>query len=87
MELKTRVQVGEKGRIVIPAEMREALGIKPGDSVDISVKDYEVRISTREARLKQAQERIRKLIPPGVSLADELIAERREEAKREQAGF
>jgi AbrB family looped-hinge helix DNA binding protein len=85
MELKTRIQVGEKGRIVIPVEMREALGIKPGDSVDISVKDHEVRISTRAARLKQAQERMRKLIPPGVSLADELLAERREEAKREQA--
>ncbi|HTW81498.1 MAG TPA: AbrB/MazE/SpoVT family DNA-binding domain-containing protein [Terracidiphilus sp.] len=54
MELHARVQVGEKGRIVIPAEIREALGIKPGDSVDVDVKDYEVRISTREARLKQA---------------------------------
>ncbi|MGD0912499.1 MAG: AbrB/MazE/SpoVT family DNA-binding domain-containing protein [Terracidiphilus sp.] len=87
MELRARIQVGEKGRIVIPAEMREALGIKPGDSVDVIVRDHEVRISTRAARLKQAQERVRKLIPPGVSLADELIAERREEAKREQAGF
>ena len=28
MELQARVQVGEKGRIVIPAEMREAMGIR-----------------------------------------------------------
>lgn len=87
MELKTRVQVGEKGRIVIPAEIREAMGIEKGDSIDLELRDYELRISTRAARLKQAQERARKLIPPGVSLADELLAERREEAKREQAGL
>jgi AbrB family looped-hinge helix DNA binding protein len=87
MELQARVQVGEKGRIVIPAEIREAMEIGPGDSIDLKFQDHELRISTRAARLKQAQERVRKLIPPGVSLADELLAERREEAKREQAGL
>jgi AbrB family looped-hinge helix DNA binding protein len=83
MELKTRVQVGEKGRIVIPVDMREALGIKPGDTVDISVKDYEVRISTMQSRLRRAQESVRSYVPAGVSLADELSAERREAAKHE----
>ena len=83
MELQTRVQVGEKGRIVIPAEIRQALGIKVGDSIDLSLENDELRISTRRARLRRAQERARRLIPPGVSLADELLAERREEAKRE----
>jgi AbrB family looped-hinge helix DNA binding protein len=83
MELKARIQLGEKGRIVIPAEMREALGIKPGDSVDISVKDYEVRISTLQSRLRRAQESVRSYVPAGISLADELSAERREAAKHE----
>jgi AbrB family looped-hinge helix DNA binding protein len=83
MELKTRVQVGEKGRIVIPVDMREALGIKPGDTVDVSVKDYEVRISTMQSRLRRAQESVRSYVPAGVSLADELSAERREAAKHE----
>lgn len=83
MELQTRVQVGEKGRIVIPAEIREAMGISPGDSIELRFKDDELRIFTRHARLKQAQERARRLVPSGVSLADELLAERREEAKRE----
>jgi hypothetical protein len=67
--------------------MREAMGIEKGDSIDLQFRDYELRISTRAARLKQAQERARRLIPRGVSLADELLAERREEAKREHAGF
>jgi len=83
MELQARVQVGEKGRIVIPAEIREAMGIEPGDSVDLRLKNEELHISTRRARLRQAQERARRLIPTGVSLADELLAERRKEAKRE----
>jgi AbrB family looped-hinge helix DNA binding protein len=83
MELQARVQVGQKGRIVIPAEIREAMGIGVGDTIQLRFKDDELRIMTREARLKRAQERARKLIPSGVSLADELMAERREEARRE----
>ena len=83
MELQARVQVGQKGRIVIPAEIREAMGIAEGDSIDLRLNDYELRVSTRQTRLKRAQERARRLIPAGVSLADELLAERREEAKRE----
>ena len=53
MELQARVQVGEKGRIVIPAEIREAMGIRVGDSVEMRFQDYELRVSTRRARLKQ----------------------------------
>jgi len=83
MELQARVQVGQKGRIVIPAEIREAMGIAEGDSIDLRLNDYELRVSTRQTRLKRAQERARRLIPAGVSLADELLTERREEAKRE----
>lgn len=83
MELETRVQVGEKGRVVIPAAMRELLGIGVGDTVDLRVEGHELHISTRRARILRAQERIREVIPPGVSLADELSAERREAAKHE----
>jgi antitoxin PrlF len=83
MALQTRVQVGEKGRLVIPIEIREALGIDVGDSLILNIEDHELRISTMESRLHRAQERIRRLVPPGVSLADELSAERREAAKHE----
>ena len=83
MELHARVKVGEKGRLVIPAAMREALGIKPGDTMDLQIQDYELRISTRRARIRKAQERIRQYVPEGVSLVDELSAERRDAAKNE----
>jgi AbrB family looped-hinge helix DNA binding protein len=83
MELQTRVQVGEKGRVVIPMAIRKALGIDVGDTIDLRIEDHELRISTRRARMRRAQERVRQLIPAGVSLADELSAERREAAKHE----
>ena len=81
--LRTRVRLGEKGRLVIPAAMREARGIADSDMLDLRVVDGELRIATRRERLRRAQEWARQVIPPGVSLADELSAERREAAKHE----
>jgi hypothetical protein len=46
-------------------------------------KDGELRITTLKRRVERAQRRVRRYIKPGRSLADELIAERRETAKLE----
>jgi AbrB family looped-hinge helix DNA binding protein len=83
MELQARVTVGEKGRIVIPAEIREAMGINIGDTIELRLDDYELRVSTRRVRIRRAQERARRYIPKGVLLSEELMAERREEARKE----
>ncbi|HZB87671.1 MAG TPA: AbrB/MazE/SpoVT family DNA-binding domain-containing protein [Terracidiphilus sp.] len=83
MDMQARIQLGEKGRLVIPAAMREALGIKPGDQIELRVQDHELRISTRRARIRRAQARVRQYIPEGVLLSEELSAERREAAKHE----
>ena len=83
MEIQLRTKLGEKGRLVIPAEIREALGMKPGDTISLRVEDHELRITTMRNRIRRAQQRARLYIKPGVSLADELIAERRAEAKNE----
>ena len=82
-ELRVRMRIGEKGRIVIPAAMREALGMADGDMLDLVVADGELRIATMRERLRRAQESVRRYVPDGVSLADELSAERREAAKHE----
>lgn len=83
MELQARVQVGEKGRIVIPAEIREAMGIGVGDLIEMRFEDYELRVSTRRGRIRRAQERVRHLAPPGTLVSEELSAERREAARNE----
>jgi hypothetical protein len=59
------------------------MGIADGDVLDMRVVDGELRIATMRERLRRAQERAKKYVPAGVSLADELSAERREAAKHE----
>jgi AbrB family looped-hinge helix DNA binding protein len=81
--LRVRTRIGAKGRLVIPAAMREALKMAEGEMLDLVVVDGELRIATMRERLRRAQERVRKYVPAGVSLADELSAERREAARHE----
>jgi AbrB family looped-hinge helix DNA binding protein len=84
MNLETsHIRVNENGRIVIPASFRKALGIKSGDTVVLQMENDELRITTLQRRLAKAQRWMRKNVAPGRSLADELIKERREAAKRE----
>ncbi len=79
--VKTRVTQG--GRIVIPAEMRKQLGIEIGEKVNLSVENNSIRILTQKEAIRKAQELVRKCVPEGVSLVDELIADRRKEAANE----
>ncbi len=77
-----RTTIGEGGRLVIPAAYRKALGLKPGDEVLLELEDGELRVvSTRQA-IARAQTLLRRYIPRGRSLSEELIKERREEAAR-----
>lgn len=80
-----RLKIGEGGRIVIPAEMRAAMLVKSGDIVTARVVDGEFRIASPGVALKRVQAEARrfKVRNPGTSVVDELIAERREEARRE----
>jgi len=81
--LETRLKINDNGRIVIPAAYRQALGVEAGDEIILRIEDDELRITTMKRKIERAQRRIRQYVKPGVSLVDELIAERREAAKRE----
>jgi AbrB family looped-hinge helix DNA binding protein len=76
-------RINENGRVVIPAAFRRALGIQSGDTVVLRIENDELRITTLRQRLAKAQQIVRKHVPSTISLVDELIAERREAARRE----
>jgi AbrB family looped-hinge helix DNA binding protein len=75
-------RVSEDGRVVIPAEYRKALGLKPGDEVVLLLEEGGIRILTPHEAARRAQALVRSYIPAGRKLADELISERRQEAWR-----
>jgi len=83
--LEVRATVNESGRVVLPKELREAMGIQPGDVLFFSSDGKSVRVETQKQRIRQAQEMIRQYIDPSRSLVDELIAERREEFRKEMS--
>jgi|HubBroStandDraft_6_1064221.scaffolds.fasta_scaffold185142_2 AbrB family looped-hinge helix DNA binding protein len=78
-----KVRLGPEGRVVIPAPMREALGLKEGDVLFARLEGGEIKLLTPKAAMLRAQAIVRSFVPEGVSLADELIAERRREAEQE----
>ena len=84
MEQVSRGKV-HAGRVVLPAELRKAFGIENGTDVVFSRTEHGIEITTLAEAIRQAQELCAKYIKPGVSLVDELIRERREEAAREEA--
>lgn len=76
------IQIGPQGRLVIPATLRKALNLKPGDRLIARKVGESLVLERREAIEKRLQDRFRH-IPKEVSLVDELIAERRAEAAKE----
>ena len=77
------------GRINIPARQRRQLGLDEGGMVVTRIEDGELRIRPVRAVLAELQSKVAtKLaaagIEPGSLLSDELIAERRAEATREE---
>ena len=73
------VQVGAQGRLVIPAALRKALNLKPGDRLVACQEGDRLVLERREVVVKRLQGLFAH-IPGDVSLVDELIAERRSEA-------
>lgn len=78
-----RVSVGPKGRVVIPAVIRRELGIEEGSELVALVEGAAVVLVPRSA----IKSRLRSMFADvGVSMREELIAERRADAVREGSG-
>lgn len=79
--------MSQGGRVVVPKEFRQKLGIKEGDEVIWTEVDGQVVLTSRRKQIEQAQKLCAALFAgqPARSLSDELIAERRAEAAAEEA--
>ena len=84
------VRVEKSGRILIPVAIRRRLGLKDGESdVLLGIADTQpVVVSTRAQALERAQAILSRYAgsnrqPGGTLISEELIAERKEEARWE----
>ena len=77
-----RVTIGPQGRLVIPAAMRRHLGLEPGSVVLLRLDGDALTLERQEAALNRLRARYTKAAG-GPSVVDELLAERREETRRD----
>ncbi|HET6467682.1 MAG TPA: AbrB/MazE/SpoVT family DNA-binding domain-containing protein [Geminicoccaceae bacterium] len=85
MASRLKVHVDRQGRMVIPAPIRAELGIENGGVLTLETDEDGVHLRSHHQAIRKIQELVRRYVPDGVSLVDELIAERRAEAAREDA--
>jgi antitoxin PrlF len=71
----TRV-LGQQGRLVIPAEIRSALGLAPGDRLHVRLVGRRVVLERQEDAVAELRG-LASAVPEERSLVDELLAERR----------
>lgn len=77
---KVRIQVSANGRMVIPAEFRQFLDIDEGTTLTVELTQNGLVLAPIQAELKGLHEALSPYLDDSVSLADELIKERRKEA-------
>ena len=86
-----RVAVADRGRIVLPVEVRERLQIDEGDWLTLVLEpDGVIKLLTGRVWTDQFLKTMRhaaRHVPPGRRLSDELIAERRREGSKEEREF
>ena len=80
---EVRLRLAANGRVVIPAEVRKDLGVESGGEIILERREGGYRLTTRRQRIEEAQKYLRRYAKTGVSVVDELIAERREAARDE----
>lgn len=68
--------LGPQGRVVIPAKIRNALGLAPGDQLHLHVAGRRLVLERQQDAVAELR-RLGSAVPEERSLVDELLAERR----------
>ena len=82
-----KVRLASGGRIVIPAEVRQLLGVKDGEELLLTQDESGFRLTTYQRAIRQAQSLFATMKTDGESIVDEHLRERREEVAREEREF
>ena len=77
--------VDKAGRFVVPAKFRKQMGWEFGDKLTLEVVENELRVVSVKQAIRSAQEMVARRVPAGVSLVDELIEDRKNEVRRDEA--
>ncbi len=85
-EATAHTRVDGQGRVLIPADMRRALGLKEGDRVTLVLEDGGLTLLTARESVRRVREAFAPYLTPGTSLVDDLLADRRAEVEREAGG-
>ncbi len=75
------VTMGDRGRIVVPAEVRVRHGFDRGTDLILTESPWGLVLTSREALLARIQSELQ-----GSNLVEELVTERRQQAAVEDAG-
>ena len=76
------VTVTDRGRLVLPAEIRKQLKIRAGDRVAVAIEeDCTIEIETLDVSIRKMRGMFKHLAPKDHFASDDIIAERRREAR------
>ena len=82
------VIVDERGRVMLPAEVRARLKIRQGDKIGLIFEtDGTMSLKTKDVALNNLRGMFKHLAPKNRYASDDLIAERRREARKEEQEF
>jgi bifunctional DNA-binding transcriptional regulator/antitoxin component of YhaV-PrlF toxin-antitoxin module len=79
------VELGEGGRLVIPAPMRAALEMKMGDKLTVALHGDQLSIYTYDVAIRRVQALMKRIDPENRLTVDNFLRWRREEAAKERA--
>jgi len=79
---QAQLTLAPNGRLVIPVAMRAALCLEAGGKLLARLVDGAIVLEPVGAAIARAQAMVARYVPANVSLADELIAERRAAGER-----
>lgn len=76
-------RVAENGRISLPSKQRKLLGLEAGGAVVIRLENGELHIRPVRSVIASLQDRVRQHLAGSGETVDRFLADRREEANRE----